>query len=187
MKSGDNNLRRGELRRLFRARGVPEIELTNKVADFEPLGRWPADALGDKVELTFDEKIKHGIRTIRCFDRPRSAVDDYYAERRRERDRVAARQRRAKRPRKKSDSRRLTEKRSNQVGALLAGRDGWTSAALIANAMRGKAAFRGLDHDGLRQAVHRAVKALGGRVETEKRSGEHGFPTLFVRWRGRAS
>jgi hypothetical protein len=46
---------------------------------------WKPDALGNHVELTFEEKVALDIRNINCFDRPKRQVTAFYERRRRER------------------------------------------------------------------------------------------------------
>jgi hypothetical protein len=85
-----NNIRRGELRRLLLHRKVSKTEVHNKVEDIlaEGRGRWTARALGHRVDLTFDEKIRLGIRSMRCTDRSEKMMKLYFRERKRERDRM---------------------------------------------------------------------------------------------------
>jgi hypothetical protein len=66
-KFGDvnNNFRRGELKRLFLHRGVPEVAVYNMVEDIlAERCRWTKQPLGRRVNLTFAEKDRLGIRTI---------------------------------------------------------------------------------------------------------------------------
>ena len=59
--------------------------------------RWGAGELGDHIGLTFEEKIRLDIRTIRCCDRTKQEVAAYYRKRKRERDRERRRAQREKR------------------------------------------------------------------------------------------
>jgi hypothetical protein len=84
-----DNIRRGELRRLLRHRGVSNLEVHDKVEDIiAERARWSACALGQRVDLTFDEKIRLGIRSMRCTDRSEMMMKLYFRERKRERDRM---------------------------------------------------------------------------------------------------
>jgi hypothetical protein len=65
-----NNIRRGELKRLLLRRAESKIEVHNLVEDIlAERDRWTAGALGRRMDLTFHEKIRFGIRTIACIDR----------------------------------------------------------------------------------------------------------------------
>jgi hypothetical protein len=84
-----DNVRRGELKRLLRHRGVSEIEVHNAVEDImAERSRWTAAALGQRMNLTFDQKIRLGINTIACVDRTKRMMRLYFRERKRERDRM---------------------------------------------------------------------------------------------------
>jgi hypothetical protein len=84
-----NNVRRGELKRLLRHRGVSEFEVRNAVEDIlAERVRWTAAALGQRMNLAFLDKIRFGIKTIACVDRTKKMVRLYFRERKRERDRM---------------------------------------------------------------------------------------------------
>ena len=84
-----NNIRRGELKRLFLHRGISKIEVHNQVEDIlAERKRWTARALGERVDLNFNEKIRLGIRTVRCADRSEKMMKLYFREQKRERDRM---------------------------------------------------------------------------------------------------
>jgi hypothetical protein len=59
----------------------------------------------------------------------------------------------------------------------------WLSVRMIANRVRAWAIFRNLDDEGLRQAIHRALRELanGGLVGIEKRPGPRGLQVTFAR------
>ena len=83
------NLRRGELKRFFRHEGVTEAEVYNRVEDIlTERQRWSALDLGRRINLTFNDKILLGIRTIKCFDKTPAEVRAYFRERKRTRDRI---------------------------------------------------------------------------------------------------
>jgi hypothetical protein len=76
-----DNVRRGELKRLLRHRGVSEIEVCNEVEDImAERARWTAAALGQRMNLTFDLKIRFGIKTIACVDRTKKMMRLYFRE-----------------------------------------------------------------------------------------------------------
>jgi hypothetical protein len=87
-----DNLRRGELKRLLlHRRAASKVDVYNVVEDI--LGervKWTSTALGRRMQLTFEEKVRLGIRTLRCIDRNANMMRLYYLERRRERDRRRA-------------------------------------------------------------------------------------------------
>jgi hypothetical protein len=90
-------LRLRQLRHLFDHRGEPE-ERFRQLADTiraEPWS-WNAARIGDDVELTFEEKIRLGIRNIECFDKPKHEVAAFYGEQKRRRDAQRMRRQRAK-------------------------------------------------------------------------------------------
>ena len=83
------NIRRGELKRFLRHDGVREIEILNSVENIlAERRRWSADALGRRINLTFQDKLLLGIRTIQCVDRTPAEVKAHFRERKRERDRI---------------------------------------------------------------------------------------------------
>jgi hypothetical protein len=84
-----DNIRRGELKRLLLHRKVSKLEVHNMVEDIiAERAKWTARALGRRMDLTFDEKIRLGIRTIRCIDRSEMMMKLYFREQKRERDRI---------------------------------------------------------------------------------------------------
>ncbi len=175
-------IRLNELRRLLRGRGLSDVEAAQFIeAELENFGQWPAGALGDKLELTFDEKIKFSIRTIQCFDRPKHEVDAYYHEKKKERDRMKKAEQRAGKQR--------TIPVTARAAALLAaiqGR-GWVTVPDLAREAVGLAGFRrkSADQVALRQAVHRATRELRevGLVEFEQlpNAGAHRTPINRIR------
>src|SRR5690242_12360168 len=83
------NLRRGELKRFCRHKGVSESEVYNHVEEIlEERPRWSALELGKRIGLTFEVKLSLRIRTIRCVDKCPSEVKAYFLERKRTRDRI---------------------------------------------------------------------------------------------------
>jgi hypothetical protein len=128
-----DNVRRGELKRLLRHRGVSETEVHNAVEDIlAERTKWTAAALGRRVNLTFDEKILLGVRTIACVDRSKRMMTLYYLELRRERDRRRQAEMRAKIPSRKEIE--PVSLRARQLAAAL-GRD-WMTSKALADAMQ---------------------------------------------------
>jgi hypothetical protein len=75
-----DNIRRGELKRLLRHRGVSEIEVHNAVEDIlAERVKWTAAALAEHMQLTFEEKIPLGIRTIECIDRTKKMMRLFFS------------------------------------------------------------------------------------------------------------
>lgn len=189
---GGGNLRLGELRRLFRHRGVSSEGIGDAIREAvgDPLA-WTAGQLGQHLELTFEEKIRLGIRTIRCFDRPLSEVKEYYAVKRRERDRRRARLRRAERraaqspPVKRQNALRVSAVRTalyqtSKLGPSCIGAQ-WASVAMIVRLIKRKRVFRNIDQAASRRAVHRALKSLAPELEVKQLCGLHGNPVNWYR------
>jgi hypothetical protein len=192
-----DNLRRGELRRLLHHRGaskveqfnnIPrgllrQIEVNNQVEDImEERVRWSATALGERVRLTFEERVLLGIRTIVCIDRSKKMVRLYYRaqrlERRRERDRRRYREMKAQLP---------ISPRERELLAVLTA-DRWHDSRGLIEAMKGhyrRESGRPLNKDALAQAVLRAGHKLveAGLAEQQIAPGPAGGRALFLRRR----
>jgi len=171
-----DNLRRGELKRLLRHRGVPEIELHNAVEDIiAERRRWTAAALGRRINLTFDEKIQLGIRTIACVDRTKGMMRLYFRERKRERDR---RRRRRNKMEAQIMRAKTVSPRAKELAAILT--DAWAESGQLAEQMTWN-----LKDDALRIAIARASRELSsaGIVEIKYGPGKRGSRVLFVRKR----
>jgi hypothetical protein len=120
---------------------------------------WKPDALGNRVELTFEEKVVLDIRNINCFDRPKHQVTAFYKRRRREREAERKRRRRAA---AKKDRVPKVDDLSPRAGAIfkvLRGK-GWMSTHATAAVVSALPAFESLTWDGMRQAIGRAVREL---------------------------
>jgi hypothetical protein len=152
---------------------------------------WTAAALGNRVELTFEEKIRLDIRHVDCCDRPKGEVAAFYRKRKNNRDIERRRRKRAGlrsapepigAPPKNSIDVDECAYRAQAIHHALIDRE-WLSVRLIANRVRAWATFRNLDDEGLRQAIHRALRELanGGLVEIEKRPGQRGLQVKFAR------
>ena len=152
---------------------------------------WTAAALGNRVELTFKEKIRLDIRHVDCCDRPKDEVVAFYRKRKNNRDVERRRRKRAGlrsapepigAPPKNSIDVDECAYRAQAIHHALIDRE-WLSVRLIANRVRAWATFRNLDDEGLRQAIHRALRELanGGLVEIEKRPGQRGLQVKFAR------
>jgi hypothetical protein len=205
--------RRGQLIRLFRHRGqlqdnnigrvrlLLELGLTGteaqKVAPWMSLAHlsnligevdrfpqfWTADKLGNRVELTFKEKVKLNIRNIDCFDKPKHEVDAFFRKRRRERD---AERKSLKRKAAKRKIKAKVFARSTVVLEILSTNE-WMSTGEIADRANGKPEFANLRWDAMRQAMGRAVRELVKAKLAEEQleriygKGVLGYMTRLVR------
>ena len=117
-----DNIRRGELKRLLlHRRAASKVDVANMVENIlAERVKWNSAALGERLQLTFEEKIRLGIRTIACIDRTKAMMKLYYLERKRERDR-----RRAKMRTRTSEMIGLSA-RARNIAAML--NNDWTSA-----------------------------------------------------------
>ena len=137
--------------------------------------RWTSTALGQRVALTFDVKIRLGIKTIACIDRSKRMVEEYYLRQRRERDR-----RRAARRRLMNKAEKLSP-RAQRLFALLD--DGWQDTAALIGRFAGRREGT-LKYDTLRRAVMRAANELCDQGKAEQRSEKpqrRGRPAILVR------
>jgi hypothetical protein len=173
-----DNFRRGELKRLLLHRGYSKIEVHNAVEDImAERVRWTCTALGERVRLTFKEKIRLSIRTIACVDRTKKMVKLYYLERRRERDR-----RRRRIDNMQVQMARETNglsARARQLAAAL--KSDWMSSHTLADAMKEKWRLR--HNAALRMAALRASRELceAGIAERKVEPGPKGGYLTFMR------
>src|SRR6516165_12048154 len=130
------NIRRGELKRFLRHDGVREIEILNSVENIlAERRRWSADALGRRINLTFQDKLLLGIRTIQCVDRTPAEVKAYFRERKRARDRI--------RKKKLREMRRPDDDISVRARDLFAVLDGeWIRSTDLAQKVEKRKPFR---------------------------------------------
>ena len=169
------NLRRGELKRILRHRGVSGTELANQIEDIlAERERWSAAELGKRTGLAFEEKLSQGIRTIQCVDKCAEDVRAYFRERKRTRDRL----RQAKKRRMKQEQADSMSVRARQLYLVLD--DVWRPTTDLAEAIKKRGQFRGakrrrLKTPALRQALQRAVRELCklGRAEEIFELGQH--------------
>ena len=144
-----NNIRRGELKRLLLHRGTSEVEVHNLVEDIiGGRARWTAPALGSRMNLTFDEQIRLGIRTIACIDRTKWMMRLYFRERKRERDRMRWH-------RKKQTFGRGLSPMAKQIAELPAGK--WMRVAEVVEILRRPPHRK---REAARSAVRRALREL---------------------------
>jgi hypothetical protein len=147
---------------------------------------WKPDALGNHVELTFQEKVKLGIRNIDCFDKPKHEVAAFHQHRRRQHD--AERKRRRRAAGKKARVPKISElsPRARAIFEFLSGH-GWASTNDIATAVSVLPGFASLAWAGMRQAIGRAVRELRDADVVEVKllrlrdCGALGYPTRLVR------
>jgi hypothetical protein len=148
-----DNIRRGELKRLLlHRRAVSEVEVYNKVEDIlaERI-RWTATALGERMQLTFEERRELGFRTIACVDVSKKMVQEYYLRRKRERDLRRVHRMRAQIPKA------TFSHRAKQLATLING--DWTPTVFLAGAMRKRKGWP-RRHDAAGKAVRRAAVEL---------------------------
>jgi hypothetical protein len=135
--------------------------------------KWTAAALGERVQLTFQDKIRLGIKSIACIDRTKKMVRLYFQERKRERDR-----RRVNKMRE-----RITKPispRAMQLAAVLNGE--WVESRALGDSIRKRWKLK---PDALEKAVHRASQELSdaGLAERKYGTGSRGSRVLFLRLR----
>ena len=178
------NIRRGELKRFLRRDGVREIEILNSVENIlAERRRWSADALGRRINLTFQDKLLLGIRTIQCVDRTPAEVKAHFRERKRTRDRL-----RKKRLRQMAMPADGLSVRARDLLAVLDG--DWIRSADLAQKVEKRKPFRRangrpLNNIALRQAVHRACRELCGvgLAEESTEMGAHHERVRLIRKR----
>lgn len=170
-----DNIRRAELKRLLRRRGVSEIEVHNKVEDIiSERIKWTATALGERVQLTFKEMVRCGIRTIAPVDMSKKMVRLYFRERKRERDRRRVNRMRAR----MQQVPKAISPRARQLANALDGE--WTPCRDLADLMRKP--WR-LKRAALLSAVLRGSRELAaaGIAEEKIEAGPAGGRVLFLR------
>lgn len=145
-----DNIRRGELKRLLLHRhAVSKVEVHNEVENIlAGRARWTAAALGWRMNLTFDEKIRLAIRTMACVDRSKTMMERYFRERKRERDRMRCK-------RKKQTSPRDLSPMAKQIAQLVAEKS--MSAAEVVEVLRRPQRRK---REAARSAVRRALREL---------------------------
>ncbi len=174
-----DNVRRGELKRILRAQGVSEIEVYNKVEDIlAERTRWTKTALGERVGLTFDLKIRLGIRTIACIDCSRWMMKEYYLRCKRERDRVRVKGRR------KMTMTTTTDKLSAGAERLLTLLDDdWQNSTALIGRFAGRK-DNVLRYGTLQRRLLRAANELCEKGQAEQKIEEpqrRGRPAILVR------
>lgn len=176
-----DNIRRAELKRILRHRGVSEVEVHNAVEDIlTEQRRWTATALGLRMELPFTEWERLGIRTMRCIDRSHEMMRLYVAERKLERDRIRKGKKRAMNVKTKGLS-----PRAQELAAVL--NSDWQQSCdlveLIENRLI-KNCGRRLKHDAIRKSVLRASRELCdiGIAEQKVEVGPRGGYVRHLKW-----
>jgi hypothetical protein len=179
-----DNIRRGELKRLLiHRRAASKVKVANMVEDI--LGervRWTSAALGQRLSLTFAEKVRLGIRTLHCVDRTKKDMKLYHLERRRERDRRRKRNVRTQTPKEMNG---CLSARARKLAATL--NSDWMSGYRLLELIEKK--WR-LKHDAARKAMRRAViELIDARVGFEQKieTGPRGGYQTFIRLRTRGS
>jgi len=183
------NLREGELMKLKRSYN-PNVEIAKVLRT----GEWrtmTAEALGERIGLTLEERVALNIRTIAAADVTPEQAKAFYRDRRRERDRNRSRLRRLKRKQqRKVITVTKTASQIEEVGAVLKHKNAehpahWLSVEEIAEAVAGSKAFADLKPKSLRTQVHDALDALveRGEIETSAAIGKRSLPVRIVRWK----
>ena len=177
------NIRRGELKRFLRHDGVREVEILNSVENIlAERRRWSADALGRCINLTFQDKLLLGIRTIQCVDRTPAEVKAHFRERKRTRDRL-----RKKRLRQMAMPADGLSVRARDLLAVLDG--DWIRSTGLAQKVEKRKPFRRangrrLNKIALRQAVRSVPRALRRRTAEESTEmGAHHERVRLIRKR----
>jgi hypothetical protein len=185
------NIRRAELRKLFRRRLGDEPNLTQLDAEIERHAGcdWPSmasDELGRQIHLTLPERDYLDIRTIAPCDVSFLERQEYYREKKRKRDRQAARVRREKA--RKAASRPLSKaaRRCKVLAAILRkdSEGSWWSITRLREALRDYAVFAGLSPATARQAIRRVLlQLLERRLIIHRRGvGSKGIDRGEFRW-----
>jgi hypothetical protein len=167
-----DNVRRAELKRLLRHRGMREIEVYNAVETIlAERRRWTALALGQRVNLIFAEKTRLGIRSIACVDRSKKMMALYYLEQRRDRDRRRKTKMRAKETPAFSP-------RAKQLACALDGE--WTESRVLGERVQKHWKLKPV---AMRQAMRRTSQELceAGIAELKYGAGSQGSRVLFLR------
>jgi hypothetical protein len=183
------NRRMSELRKLFRFRHgmeLSKIELDSMIFQKvkAPFGS-SAEALGNLVELTFEEKVTLDIRTIRCMDKSHWEVADFYRDRRRARDREKKREFRAQEKNERAARKDLDVR---EEVLFLSITSVWITVSQIMLGIGGFKAWKGpnrhsLSQGSLRRAINRGLNRLAskGLIESKLETGARGQPVRFVR------
>ena len=171
-----DNIRRAELKRIFRHRGVSEVEVHNAVEDIiSERRRWTAAELGLRMKLPFTEWEKLGIRTMRCIDRSPEMMRLYVAERQLERDRIRKGKKRAMNVKTKGLS-----PRAKELAAML--NSDWQQSCDLVELIRKR---RGrIKRQTIEQAVLRASLELceAGIAEQKIEANPRGGRARYLRW-----
>ena len=177
------NRRLGDLRKLFKHRGLSDDEVEAAIAPLSPhLYVHKTEFPDDDVNLTAREKIELDIRSFDCWPMYQQRLAErFYRLRRRRRDRDAKRAERARLPKG------LSQRSRELLDELIVGKQ-WQSIAILTDRSAGLKSFRKrngrrLDYHGRKQAVHRAVTELhkADQVRLDKVDGQRG-QELVVRW-----
>jgi stress-induced morphogen len=184
-----------ELMRLYRYRGHGRTELEllaaiNADIDADPT-TLTARELGELVQLTLEERVTLGIRTIAACDKPPEEIKAFYAARRRERDRNRSRIRRLKRTQQRKATSMIKTKAGLQrakVRVVLRSKHAedpthWSTVGEIAESVVSSKAFAGLKPNSLHRTINHVVDNLSADIESDIVVGKRGFPTRLIRWK----
>ena len=186
------NIRLGEVRKLFRNRlglDASKEEIQEHISALGKLLYGDPARLGMAMGLTFEERKKHRINTIRCVDKTPREVSEHYAKAREERKKRRKRERRDRQREQRSEQRKAARESHPRVKIMATKlSEEWACAKDLAADVGHLDAFldkrrRRLDRNALRQAVHRALDALAaaGRLQERIETGPGRIQSRFVR------
>jgi len=170
IKSVPYEIRLAEVRRLLRGRLGPEpTKLALDQFIYERIGprlHDRADVLGCFLELTFEEKVKHRINTIRCIDRDPADVSAFYRKQQQQRQNQRRRHARA-RARTERQSRQELSARGQDALKLL--RTDWqTVGELARRALECFGWAAKLSPQSLPRVLRREYKALAAKQRAQE-------------------
>lgn len=183
-----------ELVRLFRSRlgdGPGRLELNEAIVDAvggDPMGM-TAKEVGERVNLTLVERSQLNIRTITAVDATPDEVREHYRTKKLERDRLAARRRRQRKPAaliiNKIPHRMAKVQDELSQYARMAGANHWVTIEEMILAVEKSRAFSGLKGKSLRARVHECLDRLAKTnvIEEDMAVGKGGFSVQLIRLR----
>jgi hypothetical protein len=110
------------------------------------------------------------IRTIRAFDKSCAETQAFYREKKRKRDRIGARRRRAAARQFRKPSPRKRDLQISKVRDVLTRQptDFWSTVDELTNALANTRGFRGMKPQTLRRAMHRILDRMKGEIEEDR-------------------
>jgi hypothetical protein len=154
---------------------------------------WGKRSLGDRYEVTLEEKVNLGLRNIEAYDANRWQVQEAIRARRREKDAAGRRRKRHAARLAEEQERRARQMRAARPGAntkpiaefsarhqrvygRLEGK-GWVTIAALVEVLLDHPDFVGVTKQSLRPAIHRIADDLveGGLIESKIEPGPRGL------------